>query len=228
MMPSNPPTYPRWIESAGYAKAKDLNAYFFDARAGLNDRARRILDRQWKRLDPRPVIRTMRKDEFEADMELVRQLFVEAWSDNWGFVPPTEEEFRHAAREMKRIIIWEMALIMEIDGRPAAFSVTLPDINQALRHTNGRLLPFGIFKLLNHRKYIDRLRLLLLGVRPEFRNKGLELMLIDHSVEYARSHGFIGGECSWTLEDNDGINKAILLIGGELYKRYRVYEKALV
>lgn len=228
MMPATPPRYVTWAEGAGYEKARDLYAWFFDARVGLTDRANRILERQWKRLQPTPVIRPMNKATFDEDMRTVHRIFSEAWRDNWGFVPPTEEEFRHAAHEMKQIIIWDWALILEMDGAPVAFSVTLPDINQVLRHTNGRLLPFGIFKLLNRRRYIDRGRLLLLGVLPEFRNKGLELLLIDRSVAYARSRGFVGGECSWTLEDNEPINKAIRLVGGELYKRYRVFQKDLV
>jgi GNAT superfamily N-acetyltransferase len=227
MMVSNPPTYPQWVEAAGYVGVKDLLAFYFDASWGLSDRAKRILQRQWKRLDPQPVMRPMRKAHFIEDMEIVRNIFTQAWKDNWGFVPPTEEEFRHAAGDMKQIILWDWALIMEIGGEPAAFSVTLPDINQVLARMNGRLFPSGIFKLLNRWRYIDRGRLLLLGVLPRYRNKGLELMLMERSLQVAKERGFTGGECSWTLEDNDGINNAIRLAGGKDSKRFRVYEKAL-
>jgi GNAT superfamily N-acetyltransferase len=227
MMPATPPRYVRWAEGAGYQKARDLYCWYFDGRVGLTDRARKILARQRKRLDPRPEIRPMSPKTFAEDMETVRRIFSEAWKDNWGFVAPTEEEFRHAATDMKQILEWDLALILEIAGRPAGFSVTLPDINQVLRHTNGRLLPFGILKLLNRRRYMDRARLLLLGVLPEFRHKGLELMLIDRSIDNALALGYHGGECSWTLEDNDAINKAISLVGGEQYKRYRLFQKAL-
>ena len=128
---------------------------------------------------------------------------------------------------MKKILDWDLAKILELDGEPVAFSVTLPDLNQVFKRMNGRLLPFGIFKLLFRRRYIDRSRLLLLGVKPEHRRRGLEIPLIADAIRIAEQRGWIGGECSWTLEDNTGINKGIALVGGRHYKTYRMYEKSL-
>lgn len=227
MMAYNPPTYPEWVEGAGYAKARDLYAWWFDIGTGVNDRAGKILDRMRRRIDPFPVIRSMSKSDFKRDATTVWKIFSQAWKENWGFVPPTEAEFQHAAKEMKLIIDWDLALIMELEGKPIAFCITLPDVNQVLRHMKGRLLPTGIYHLLRKKRYINQVRLLLLGVLPEHRNKGFELPLIAHSIEVVRDRGWVGGECSWTLEDNDGINKAIRLVGGEQYRRYRVYEKSL-
>lgn len=227
MMAYNPECYPRWVEGAGYAKAKDLCAWWFDIRTGINERASKILDRMRRRIDPFPTIRSMRKSDFKKDATTIWQIFSAAWKDNWGFVAPTEEEFQHAVKEMKMILDWDLALIMEQHGEPIAFCLTLPDINQVLRRMNGRLLPFGIFHLLRRKAYINQVRLLLLGVLPEHRNKGLELPLIAHSIEVVRSRGWVGGECSWTLEDNEAIAKAIRLVGGEQYRRYRIYEKPL-
>ena len=227
MMPYNPPTYPEWVAAAGYAKIKDLWAWWWPIAASVNPRTVRILKRIERSLVPAPVIRHMGQSDFAADVETVRQIFSKAWRENWGFVAPTPEEFRHAAKDMKQIMDPKLATIMEIDGRPVAFSLTLPDLNQVFQNMNGRLLPFGIFKLLRKRRYVNQCRLLLLGVIPEYRQKGLELLLIAHSIRIVEGYGWTGGECSWTLEDNDGINKAIAAVGAERSKTYRMYEKPL-
>lgn len=229
MMPYNPPTYPGWVEAAGYAKAKDLWAWWFDIDNSVNKRARRILSRVERTLDPKPTIRPMRRrgDGFREDVETIHRLFCNAWAGNWGFVPPTEEEFRHAAREMRAVLEWDLALIMEIRDEPVAFSLTLPDVHQLLKGTGGRLLRV-LPKMLLRRRFVNQGRLLLLGVVPEYRMKGLEIALIAHSIGVAETElGWIGGECSWTLEDNTAINKAIAMVGARHYKTYRIYEKPL-
>ena len=227
MMPYNPRVYLEWIEAAGYAKAKDLWAWKIDLTKGVNKRSRRILDRMDKRLDPAPVVRQLSKANFKDDMHIVRDIFIKCWSENWGFIPPTEEEFWHSAKDMKFIIDWNMALMLELDGVPVAMSISLSDLHQVYKLIGGRLLPFGLLKLLRRRRYINRGRMVLLGVLPEHRNKGLELRLIADAIENAATIGWQTGECSWTLEDNDGVSKAISLVGGEHYKTYRMYEKPL-
>jgi len=227
MMPYNPPEYLDWLQAVGYAKAKDLFAWHIDLTKGVNKRSRRILERMDKRLDPPPVVRQLRRKQFAADIEIVRDIFVRCWSDNWGFVPPTPEEFWHSAKDMKLILDWKMALMLEMDGRPVAFSLSLSDLHQVYQRIGGRLLPFGFLKLVAKRRYIDRGRMLLLGVLPEYRNKGLELRLIADAITNAQTIGWESGECSWTLEDNEGVSKAIRLVGGEHYKTYRMLEKRL-
>lgn len=227
MMPYNPPSYPEYLEAIGYAKAKDLYAWWFDIRNSVNERAQRIIERITRRLDPVPTIRAISKKHFERDIAIIHEIFTTVWKDNWGFVAPTEAEFRHAAKEMKPILEWGLIHIMESAGEPIAFSLTLPDMNRVLAQMNGRLLPFGILKLLRRRRTIDRNRLVLLGVLEEHRQKGLELMLIAAGIRETERLGWIGGECSWTLEDNHGINKGIQLVGGKRYKTYRIYDKRL-
>ncbi len=227
MMPYNPPSYPEWVEAAGYAKVKDFYAWFFDINNSVNERAQRILRRIERTVGGVMRLRPLSRERFDRDAAIVRDLYIAAWRTNWGFVPPTEREFEYAAREMKKILDWDLAKILELDGEPVAFSVTLPDLNQVFKRMNGRLLPFGIFKLLFRRRYIDRSRLLLLGVKPEHRRRGLEIPLIADAIRIAEQRGWIGGECSWTLEDNTGINKGIALVGGRHYKTYRMYEKSL-
>jgi GNAT superfamily N-acetyltransferase len=227
MMPYNPEVYADWMEASGFAKAKDLFAWTMDVTQGVNERSSRILKRMEKRLDPAPVVRQLSKKNFKEDILTIREIFVQCWSDNWGFIPPTEEEFWHAAKDMKLILDWELALMMEIDGRPVAFSLSLSDLHQVYKRIGGRLLPFGFLKLLRRHKYLNRGRMLLLGVLPEYRNKGLELRLITDSMAATQRIGWETGESSWTLEDNEGIAKAIQIVGGWHYKTYRIYEKPL-
>jgi len=223
----NPPTYPEWVEAAGYGKAKDLLTWWFNMAQGVNPRAARILRRIDSRLDPKPTIRPFSKRNFEQDALTVLRIFSEAWANNWGFVPPTEEEFLHTAKDMRMILNFDLAIIMELEGEPIAFCLTIPDMNQVFKRMGGRLLPFGFLHLLRKGSIVDRCRLLLLGVVAEHRQKGLELALIAHSIRIAQKIGWRSGECGWTLEDNDGINKAIRLVGGEHSKTYRMYEKRL-
>ncbi len=223
----NPATYPGWVEAAGYEKAKDLWTWWFDMDTSVNRRAQRILRRIETRLDPKPTIRQLSKRNFEKDALTILRIFSDAWVDNWGFVAPTEEEFLHTAKDMKMILNFELALIMELEGEPIAFCLTVPDINQVFKRMRGRLFPFGFLHLLRKSSIIDRCRLMLLGVVAEHRQKGLELALIAHSIRVVERLGWVGGECGWTLEDNDGINKAIRLVGGQHSKTYRLYQKRL-
>ncbi len=225
--PYNPPTYPGWVESAGYSKAKDLWTWWFEIDTSVNRRSERILKRIEARLVPRPTIRQLSKKNFEQDALTILRIFSEAWANNWGFVPPTEEEFLHTAKDMKMILNFDLALIMEIEGKPIAFCLTVPDFNQVFKRMRGRLLPFGFLHLLRKKSIIDQCRLMLLGVVAEHRQKGLELLLIAHSIRVVEGLGWRGGECGWTLEDNDGINKAIQLVGCERSKTYRIYQKPL-
>ena len=223
----NPATYPGWVEASGYEKVKDLWTWSFSMEKSVNRRAERILERIESRLDPKPTIRQLSKRNFEQDVLTVLRIFSEAWANNWGFVPPTEEEFLHTAKGMKMILNFELALIMELEGEPIAFSLTVPDMNQVFKRMHGRLLPFGFLQVLRKSSIVNRCRMMLLGVVAEHRQKGLELALIAHSIRISQSLGWTSGECGWTLEDNDGINKAIRLIGCQRSKTYRIYEKRL-
>ena len=116
---------------------------------------------------------------------------------------------------------------MELDGQVAGLALTLPDANQVFKKMNGRLLPFGFIHYLNRKRLIKQARLPILGVVPEHRNKGLELVLIDEVIRRTKAKGYLRGECSWILEDNDGINKGIAATGATLYKTYRLFQKSL-
>ena len=225
LTPYNPPEYIDYVDSLGFVKIRDLFAWEVDLANPKSSQLERIAERIMKR--GQITIRQVDMKNFDREVETILDIYTSAWADNWGFVPPSASEFRAAARKMKMILHPSLILFAEIEGQSAAFSVTLPDINQALEKIGGRLFPFGLVRLLLERKKITRNRMPLLGVRPEFRGRGLFAPLITESIRNARSLGHTVGESSWTLEDNTDISRAIQAAGGTLYKTYRIFQKQL-
>ena len=162
------------------------------------------------------------------ELNLIREVYNNAWSRNWGFVPMTEEEINHTAADMKQIAIEDLLLLAEMDGKAVGFSVSLPDINQVLKKiSNGKLFPTGIFKLLFGMKKIDAIRVLILGIVKELQHGGLGSMLYLETFNRATARGIYKGEFSWILEDNYPMNRALESMGASIYKTYRIYEKSL-
>ena len=168
-------------------------------------------------------------DDFANEVKRVKDIYNAAWEDNWGFVPMTEHEFDHMAKEMKAIIRPELVLIAEVKGEPVAFSMTIPDANYALKAAGGRLtrygLPIGLLKLLLASRRIRRLRLITLGIKEGFRKRGIDAVLYLETITTAKKLGYTGGEISWTLEDNHLVNRAIEMMGGKKTKTYRIYRR---
>ena len=226
MMPSNPPEYPRYIEGAGYAKAKDLYAWFFDHETSDYTRLHRLAERVKKRYAP--TIRTPDiKRNFDVELGVVKHFYNEVWENNWGFVKYTDAEFDHLAAELKLIVDPDVVIFLEMNGEIAGLALVLPDLNQVFKKMNGRLLPLGFIHYLRRKRILTQARLPILGVVPEHRRKGLELVLIDEVIKRSRVKGYMRGECSWILEDNEEMNKGIAAAGAALYKTYRIYQKAL-
>lgn len=225
LTPYTPAEYCEYMEHLGYHKLKDLLAWRIDLscppRGTLVKVAERIQRRQGA------SIRALDMRAYDRETRTILEIQSEAWSDNWGFIPPTRREFAMLSKKMKMILDPELVLFVEVDGETAGFSVTLPDVNQSLMKIGGRLLPFGWWRLLQERKRITRVRMPLLGVRRKHRGKGLFAPLIVESINRARSLGYTSGECSWTLEENHTINQAIKAAGARKYKTYRLYEKDL-
>jgi hypothetical protein len=226
LMPHNPPEYGDYLESAGYGKAKDLFAWRYDLDRDLpavvERLAQRVRDRE------RIVVRPLLVSEFAREADRIHDIYCLAWAHNWGFVPPTREEFHRIATEMKPIFDPRCAICAEADGRTIACAIAVPDINQALKGTNGRLRPRVIVRLLRRRHYIDQTRLLLLGVLPEYRARGLYPLLLSEFHRQIRGGPYRRAEFSWVLEDNRDINQPAEQAGAHLCKRYRIYQKALV
>lgn len=225
MMTYNPRYYIRLFEDAACRKVKDLLAYRM-TRPEVSDRLRRIAPVLEKRT--RLKIRKLNMKDFWAEVARVREVYNKAWKDNWGFVPMTDAEFRKLARDMKLIMDPDLVWLAEnSDGQPVGFSLALPDINQALAKVNGRLFPFGILKLLYHRRHLDGVRVLTMGVIPEYRRRGVDVVFYWRTYDAAVKKGYIWGELSWVLEDNELMKEAAMMIGARPYKTYRIYDRPL-
>jgi GNAT superfamily N-acetyltransferase len=224
-MPYNPTYYPALIEAAGYQKAKDLWAFHIDISVDPDPKVVRIADKIRERESV--TIRHANIKDFNAELERIKRVYNLAWEKNWGFVPFTDREFEHLARDMKSILKPELLLIAEVKGEPVAFSMTLPNANEVLKRLNGRLFPFGLFKALYYQSRIKTARLVTLGIIAQYRKRGLDAILTLETLRAARSLGYKTGEISWTLEDNHLVNRAIELFGCHKYKTYRVYDKSV-
>lgn len=226
MMPRNPRDYAAFIEGAGYRKVKDLFAWIYDMRLDVPPIIVRLADKVKKELGI--TVRPFNLREFTRETERLRTIYCGAWERNWGFVAPTEAEFKRIATEMKPIFDPNSAILAEKDGAPIACAVAVPDVNQALRGTDGRLFPLGLIKLLARKRYIDQLRLLLLGVLPEYRTVGIFPLLIVELHRLVREKTrYTRVEFSWVLEDNHAINQTVERVGAIRYQTYRIYQKAL-
>ncbi len=220
MMTYNPRYYLSLMERVGLAKAKDLYAWYCDQDIVKLDQLRRVTQRVKER--HKVTFRSLDLSRFDEEVGLVHGIYNRAWEKNWGFVPMTEAEFRHMGKNLKPVIVPELAFVAESDGKPAGFILGLPDLNLALIHANGRLFPFGLLKILWHARKIRTCRIITLGVVPEFRKRGIEGLLIFELID--RAPKYPGGELSWILEDNRQMNGILETMGARLYKRYRIYE----
>jgi ribosomal protein S18 acetylase RimI-like enzyme len=224
-MTYNPAFYQALVESYGFGKAKDLLAFWIVTEAGLADpKLKRFFDLSEKAGARYGLtLRPLDKKDFANDVARAFRLYNATWEKNWGFVPVTEAEFVAIAHDLKPVLDPNLALFVEDRQKNAVgFVVCLPDVNQVMPR-NGRLFPFGWWKLLTGQKHIQWARLFALGVLPEFRRKGVEAMLIIQVVLRAKERGIRGGEIGWTLEDNVLINRTIESVGGKRDRRYRIY-----
>jgi hypothetical protein len=228
MMTYNPPYYAPLLEGYGMKKAMDLYAYdigvdYFNHSNKLQRVAQRL------RKKSSISVRTVNMKDFKNEVGIIRKVYNDAWSNNWGFVPMSEEEFDHLAKDLKQIVDPRVVLIAEqlIEGsvpRAVGFLLAVPDINFALKKINGRLLPLGLLKLLWHSRKIKQIRVITMGGILEFQNLGLGSIFLDEIYRRGPGAGFPTGEMSWVLENNVMMNRAADLIGGRRTKTYRIYE----
>jgi hypothetical protein len=229
MMAYNLRYYPSLYEACGFEKAKDLWAWDLSANVPPPEKVARIAEKIRHREGV--VVRKVNLKEFDAEVRRIKEIYNAAWEKNWGFVPYTDKEFDHIARDMRQMVVADLLLIAEVKGEPVAFSMTLPDANFAIRAAKGRLthygLPTGLLRLVLASRKIKRLRLITLGIKEGFRRRGLDAILYLDTLRAAKELGYSGGEISWTLEDNHLVNRAIESMGGRKYKTYRIYKKAI-
>ncbi len=223
------PYYGDRIEENAYHKTKDLLAYIIKSNTELPAAAKAVMARSRDRIR----IRNLNMSKFSDELEIIRDIFNDAWSQNWSFVPFTNEEFKHLGKDLKMLADEALVKIAEVDGEPAAFIVVLPNLNEIIRDLNGRLLPFGWLKLLWRLKikYPKSARIPLMGVRCRFHDSlmgaALAFGVIFSTQEHAINRGIKELELSWILEDNKGMCAIIESIGGRVYKTYRIYSKQL-
>jgi hypothetical protein len=229
MMGHARPYYPGRIEEQGFTGVQELLAY----RIGSDFAAPSHMDALIKRVADRVSLRRPDKTTFSKDLAIIKDIFDDAWSENWGFQPFTTEEFEDLGKNLRLLVPLDFVRIAEVDGEPAAMMVLFPNLNEAVRDLNGRLLPLGWLKLLWRLKVsgVRTGRVPLMGVRKRFQGSRLgatlALMLITSLQRDGQSRGIKEVEMSWILEGNKGVRNIIESIGGVPYKRYRIYQKAL-
>ncbi len=226
LMNYNPPYYERLLVGCGFVKAMDLLAYRGTDGPELQRRLERV-DRLLARRTADVVVRPLDLARFEDELRTIRGVYNRAWERNWGFVPMTDAEIAAMASDLRPIIEPELALIVERGGEALGFGLAVPDLNQVLRHLNGRLFPFGFLKVLRRRRWVHRVRVLALGIVPEQRGAGLDALVLREFFHRGARIGYHEAECSWMLETNAPMLRAIENIGFERSKTYRMFERPL-
>jgi len=228
MMTYCPAYYQEFVEAYGMTKAKDVLAFkvqiyeFGPDVKGLPERLARMAQISTDRYHV-----TVRKIDFahlEEELDLIKPIHRGAWSKNWGAVPMTDAEYLYLANGLKQIADRDMSYLAFIDNKPVGVFVVLPDYCQPLRHINGRMFPFGWARFLWDRRKIDGFRVLIMGVLEEHRLKGIEALFYKSGCEVAARKGYKWAEMSWILEDNYKVIRGIEGMGGEVYRRYRIYD----
>ena len=229
MMPHSPPWYGRMYEENGYQPMKDLLAYWVE----IGFEAPKVMTAMLEKYAQRIHMRVIRKNRLSEEIEILRDIFNDAWSENWGFVPLTREEFAELGSIFRLLVPEDYIQIAEVDGKPVAFMASLPNLNEVFSELNGNLFPFGWVKLVRKIRQQSFLtgRVPLMGVRKQFHNTALGAALVYAVVDATRKCGLSRGarevELSWILEDNKPMRNILDSIGSKQYKRYRIYGKTL-
>jgi hypothetical protein len=223
MMPYNPTYYSSLLEDFGLKKARELYAYWLEKKSFQGKRLNRITERILKK-EPRLWVRPMDLHRFDEELKIVKEIYNQAWSRNWGFVPMREEEIDDMAKDLRPLVVPDLVLFAYWDREPVGFTVSLPDYNEVLKHLNGNVGLLGTLKFLYYSRKIKTLRVMLLGVKHAFQKRGLEGLLYVETFKNGIKKGYENAECSWILEDNILMQRGLEAMGGKQYKTYRIYE----
>lgn len=229
MMPHSREWYGGLLEKQGYHGVKDMFAYWID----VDFKVPRLMSALIGKFSDQVQMRTLRRNKLREEMEVLRDIFNDAWSENWGFVPFTQDEFAELGSSLRLLVPDECIQIAEVEGVPAAFMVALPNLNEILADLNGSLFPTGWLRLMRvkSRGGVRTGRVPLMGVRRRFHNTplgmALAFMVIDAPRKLGQAMGVEAVELSWILEDNKPMRAILDSLGCRQYKRYRIYEKIL-
>jgi hypothetical protein len=229
LMTYNPEYYINLIENYGFTKVKDLYAYNVKAEIINDKKTMDKLERVSQIILKKEnlTIRKINLRDLNNEVKIIQEIYNKAWIINWGFVPMTDEEFQHLAKNLKAVVDKDFVYVAEFDGKPVAFSLAVPDYNQVFIKMNGKLFPFGIFKMLFNKKKINGIRLITLGVIHEFQKKGTEAVFIRNTIKEGVRKGMKRAEISWILEDNAPMVATAENLNAEKYKTYRLYDKQI-
>jgi hypothetical protein len=232
MMGHNSPAYQAMVEGAGYQPVKQLKTYELDITQEFPPLIQRIVQSGEK--SSRINIRKVDKSKFDEEAAIILRILNDAWGNNWGFVPITDEEVAFTGKKLKPIVYEDLIMIAELEGEPVAFMMTLPDLNEALKPLNGSLFPFGWAKLLwwLRKPKVRTMRVPLMGVVQRLQSSRMASQLAFMMIEYIRraaiaNYGATRGELGWVLDDNQGMNAVAEAIESKVNKIYQVYEKGL-
>ena len=232
MMPHGRPYYKDHFERLGFHKATDMHALeWLPVRDFIPERRRAFVDKALNK--PSVTIRNLKAGDLLGDIRTIIDIYNDAWSDNWGFIPFGEDHARHMAKELKPIIQEHNVVLCYYKGEPAAFGLVLPNINRVIRDFNGKLLPFNWAKLLWRLKVngVDQSRMPLMGVRKKLQGKPIGAAFAYKIIDMVNGanidHGVTHSELSWILDDNKDMLNMLLDMGARIYKTYRIYEKSL-
>lgn len=224
MMTYNKPYYKDLVEKYGFVKEMDLYAYILYTKKA-SEKSIRLANTLEERLARQGIIfRNVNMKKFREEVAHIRDIYNDAWKKNWGFVPWTDAELKHLADNLKMIVNPNWCYMAEHNGKPIGFGITLNDINEVTKgFKRGRLFPFNIFTLLRRRHKTKHVRILALGVKEEYRKKGIEAIFFAKNILQARKEDIIAGEVSWVLENNEEMRSSADKLNSELYKTYRIY-----
>lgn len=223
LMPYNPEYYVRLVEGYGFSKVKELYSYHLSQETVYSEKFQRVnaMVKERNHLS----FRTLDMKNFQRDVELIKDVYNAAWAKNWGAVPMTRDEIDALAADLKPVVVPDLVIFAESKGRTIGFALSLPDINVALKYNKkGRLLP-GLFQLFLRKKEINLVRIIVLGVLPEYLNTGAGGVLFYETAVRAKRLGYGYGEAGWILEDNTRMVKSAEMMQGTITKRYRIFEK---
>jgi GNAT superfamily N-acetyltransferase len=222
LMPYNPAYYPALLEGMGFRPIRDLVSYAVEVPRTLPDRVELVA----RAAEGRGIrARSLDSRRLPAEVEVIRGIYNAAWGDNWGVVPLTAGEAASLASRLRAVLVPDLALIAERNGRPVGFMLILPDYNPAIRLLRGRVTPWGLARFLWRSRRLEAGRLLALGVIPEARRQGVDALLYREALAAVRRRGYHRVEAGWILEENAVTRRAVERWGGRVVKRYRLYER---
>lgn len=228
MMTYNKPYYNDFVAQYGFAKEMDLFAYYIPTK-GVNEKSLRLASMLQERLARKGItIRTSTKKSKKDDIIKIKDVYLQAWEKNWGFVPPTDDEYNHLAEGLNLLLDLRYVYLAEHEGKLIGFGVAIPDINEITKgFKKGKLLPFNIFKLLFGKSKVSLIRIILLGILEDYRKMGIEAVFFANYIKAAKENNLKAGEASWVLESNAMMVQAAEKLNGRKYKTYRIYSKTI-